>query len=68
MLFIFCENATKEPLPGGVHVPMIVKHVALFDHFSGIFTENKQHEQSFQDYLETLRMLQYNNKDKFSIN
>ena len=44
------------------------KHETLFDQFSGIFTENKQHEQSLADYLETLLMLQYNNKDNFSIN
>ena len=37
------------------------KHEALFD-------QNKQHEQSLKDSLETLLMLQYNKKDIFSIN
>ena len=37
------------------------KHEALFEHFSGIFTENK-HEQSLEDCIETLLMLHYNNQ------
>ena len=36
------------------------RHEALFEHFGGIFTENKQLEQSLEDYIETLLMLQYN--------
>ena len=38
------------------------KHEALFEHFSDIFTENKQHEQSLEDYIETFLKLQYKSK------
>ena len=51
---------------GGVRLacwPSVTPHEALFEHFSVIFKEKKQHQQSLEDYIETLLMLQYNNKD-----
>ena len=39
------------------------KNEAFFEHFSSIFTENKQPEQSLEDYIETMLLLQYKIKD-----
>ena len=54
---------------GFVHYVSILerkKHETLFEHFGDIFSENKQLEQSLEDYIETLLMLQHNNRLTFS--
>ena len=30
------------------------EHEAIFEHFSGVFMENKLHEQSLEDYIKTV--------------
>jgi len=54
---------------GFVHYVSILerkKDEALLEHFGDIFSENKQLEQSLEDYIETLLMLQYNNRLTFN--
>ena len=42
------------------------KHETLYEHFGDIVSENKQFEQSLEDYIETLLMLQHDNRLTFS--